>query len=349
MLSDKDALLRRTAVEYLMSARYGGAHDWIKSRIDMQEFADLEFSEKKHLYIAYATMGGTRTAEWLLERLNQRNLFAKSSIDHERAAAALALARLHVKEARAPIERILGAKLTRSLVKEACAEAIKILDAPPPPSAARPRAPDAPAVRPVRREPPAEPKATVKGHAPELEGAMPIITFRSSPAPAPARSPDLPPDEPMEILRTSHTGEDTQKRPGTLPMGAQPTVAMPAPEAKAAPAGAASAPTLSSAPPPVASAQREQTAATDAASALMRFDLPPMGTLPLDLPPLVGAHFGAPPPASPLPSTPSRSATRRGLAAPSNAPSNAPGARADSSVDTMLRSYVDDAGAEGDD
>lgn len=128
-LSAAEPLLRRVGCHFIGRAKPAGAKRWLEERFAQPGYADLELAEKQRLFLAYAAVGGTGVVPWLRERLTQRNLFGKSSIDHDRIAAALTLAQLRAVDARPDIERLASARLTRGQVKEACTRALALLDA----------------------------------------------------------------------------------------------------------------------------------------------------------------------------------------------------------------------------
>ena len=241
-LGDDEILIRRVGCHYLARNRPPGARGWIEERINSSSFAGLELAEKKRLYFAYASIGGTSTIPWLRERLSQRNIFGKSSVDHERAAAALTLAQLRCEEARADIEKLARAKLTRGLVKEACSEALRLLDSPaaefdaaPVTSGGQPVAvPSPPPTQRTQREfvspspatastvveagpvviaAPAPRRPTVRSANP---AGMPMVTFRS---PSPEATAE--PGEPTEAMPPASQPTEA------LPPASQPTQAMP--------------------------------------------------------------------------------------------------------------------------
>ncbi|MGE5182410.1 MAG: HEAT repeat domain-containing protein [Acidobacteriota bacterium] len=147
-LRDKDSVVRGHALDAVVAVAPTGADAWIKDSIHADEFAKLDGTEKARLFFAYAKLGGDKAAPELLDKLGQRNLMMAARIDEERAAAAKALAMIKYEPARAVIEKLAKAKMARSALNEACAEALDIFDRPPE---------VAPAPAPLRAKNPTEP------------------------------------------------------------------------------------------------------------------------------------------------------------------------------------------------
>ena len=159
-LRDPESIVRALAVEAVVKLAPAGAGAWLRESIQADGFGKLDGTEKARLFLAYARLGGQQAAPELLERLAQRNLLRSTRVDEERAAAARALAQIGYAPARPLIEKLAKAKLARSLLNEACAEALAVLDeggaapaeepsAPivaPAPLAAAPPPPDLPVV-----------------------------------------------------------------------------------------------------------------------------------------------------------------------------------------------------------
>lgn len=185
-MHDNDALVRRAGLDYVIARRPQGAVRWIKESIDADKFGELEFAEKKRLFIAYAALGGDQVAGELIERVKKRNLWGKGDLDEERAAAAAGLGQLRHAEARDALDKVAKSKLTRGIVKEACLEAIAAMDRPESssrmPAVQAPAAvPEEPAPAGAQRLPAAH--ATAQASPPPVQQATSHVSGRLQPKP----------------------------------------------------------------------------------------------------------------------------------------------------------------------
>ena len=162
-LRDKDSIVRGHALDAVVAVAPPNADAWVKEAIQADDFGKLDGAEKARLFFAYAKLGGEKAAPELLEKLCQRNLMMAARIDEERAAAAKALAMIKYAPARPVIEKLAKAKMARSTLNEACAEALDIFDRPPEPVRAKP--PTAPPPTAVR-DTPSEPNVMFKPKGP---------------------------------------------------------------------------------------------------------------------------------------------------------------------------------------
>lgn len=166
-LRDPESIVRALAVEAVVKLAPAGAGAWLRESIQADAFGKLDGTEKARLFLAYARLGGEQAGPELLERLAQRNLLMSTRIDEERAAAARALAQIGYAPARPLIEKLAKARLARSVLSEACSEALGVLD----------EAGAAPADKPAE-----EPSAPIVAPAPVVGAPpppdLPVISFK---------------------------------------------------------------------------------------------------------------------------------------------------------------------------
>jgi hypothetical protein len=133
-LRDRDPLVRRVGLQYLARHRPAGAAGWVKSMIRAEEFSELDIGEKRRLFVAYAQIAGAEAGSELMDRLGQRNLLGKKSVDQERIAAAEVLGQLRCRDAAELLDKVARGRMTRNEVKDACREALAALRRPPDPA-----------------------------------------------------------------------------------------------------------------------------------------------------------------------------------------------------------------------
>ena len=137
-----DAGMRRASLEFLVAQREPRAANWLRGRIRDPGFASVDIDERKRVYRAYALLGGSKAGRWLLEKLEQRNTLGRARLDDERILAAYALGHLRYQQAKQVLEQLASARMTRRELRQACAEALQIIDDPAEDPATQPRDPE---------------------------------------------------------------------------------------------------------------------------------------------------------------------------------------------------------------
>lgn len=127
-LLDADGDVRAAGLELVVARRAEGGLQTIKQAIEANTFDGLALEEKQRLFLAYTVLGGDDACRDLVERLGQRNIMMKASIDDERAAAASVLGATGFQDARSALVKFAKARLVRAHVREACSEALARLD-----------------------------------------------------------------------------------------------------------------------------------------------------------------------------------------------------------------------------
>ena len=110
-LLDEDRAVRQAALAAILGrGGSGGAVERLETLLFKPNDVDLERSERRGLFEAYAQLGGNATMPRLAELLEPRGLFRRRAPAELRACAIYALARLRTFEARMIVDRFTGDK-----------------------------------------------------------------------------------------------------------------------------------------------------------------------------------------------------------------------------------------------
>jgi hypothetical protein len=134
VVDDESPILRQLALDYVTERRPVGCREWLRAKLEKDNFHKYELTEKRRFYRAFAAIANAADVDWMLGKLSQDNPRFSPTIDDERVAAAWALAALREQRAVPILEKMTGRWfMVKRRVRKAIKGALALAQSPPDP------------------------------------------------------------------------------------------------------------------------------------------------------------------------------------------------------------------------